>query len=62
MAMEMMTNDSMHSSSDRSRVLLDSRQPRERPSIDLPYVMVWGMGKRGTEFAVYQITNSLGSP
>ena len=62
MAMEMMTNDSMDSSSDRNRVLLVSRQPRESRSIDLSPILRHGMGKRGTEFAVYQITNSLGSP
>ncbi len=58
MAMEMMANDSIDPTSDRDRLVLLGRQPRERRSTHLRHCM----GKGGTEFTVCQTKNSLGLP
>lgn len=58
MAIQMMANDSIDPTSDRNRLLLVRRQPRERPLTHLRH----RLGKRGTEFAVYQTKNSVVFP
>lgn len=58
MAMEMMANDSIDPASDRNRLPLVGRQPRERRSTHIRH----SMGKGGTEFAVYQTQKSVGLP
>ena len=58
MAMEMMANDSINPTSDRDRLLLVGRQPRERRSTHLRH----GMDQGGTEFTVCQTKISLGLP
>ena len=55
MAMEMMANDTTDPSSERNGL---GRLPRERPPTRLRHCM----GKGGTEFAVYQIKNSVRLP
>ena len=58
MAIQMMANDSIDPTSDRNRLQLVARQPRERRSTHSRH----RMGKGGTEFAVYQTKDSVVFP